>query len=205
MKPTVTLAEICEALGLADSSARRYVKTFKAFFPVASEGFPVRYRSEAVEIMGMIVAAMKERHSRTEIEAALARAGHSRDVEKSSPPVFTTSPLPEILNESVVKMVAKSVAESLAAGQREALEVNRRILAVLEKQTAAIERQNELLENLTRAGVALPGEPPPNSRQEAPGGPKEEQGVVPVMPAQQNASGGKFRPSWWQRLWRRKR
>jgi len=42
MRQTVTLAEICEALGLANSSARRYVKTFKPFFPVASEGFPVR-------------------------------------------------------------------------------------------------------------------------------------------------------------------
>lgn len=204
MKQSVTLAEICSVWGLADSSARRYVKTFKAFFPVVSEGFPIRYRGEAVEIMGMIVAAMKERHSRAEIEAALAHAGHSRDVEKSSPPVFTTSPLPEILNESVVKTVAKSVAENLAAGQREALEVNRRILATLERQTAAIERQNEFLESLVRIGVALPGFPPSNLRQEAQGGPEKEKSVVPEGVAPENGTEGHFRPSWWRRLWKRK-
>lgn len=197
MKQTVTLAEICEALSLADSSARRYVKTFKAFFPVASDGFPVRYRGEAVEIMGMIVAAMKERHSRAEIEAALACSGHSQEVVKSSPPVFTTSPLPEILDEKVVKMVAKSVAESLAVGQREALEVNRRILA-------AIERQNELLERLARAGVALPGEYPSNSPQEAPGGTKEGEDVESGGAVPENASEGRNRPSWWKRLWGRR-
>lgn len=204
MKQAVTLAEICDVWGLADSSARRYVKTFKAFFPVASEGFPVRYRGEAVEIMGMIVAAMKERHSRAEIEAALAHAGHSRDVGKSSPPVFTTSPLPEIINESVVKMMVKSVAESFAAGQLEALEVNRRILATLEKQTAAIERQNELLEQLTRAEVALPRGTPSISLQEAPGGPEGTESTEPGSAAPKNASEGDSRPSWWKRLWKLK-
>lgn len=195
MKQTVTLAEICEALGLADSSARRYVKAFKAFFPVASDGFPVRYRGEAMEIMSMIVAAMKERHSRAEIEAALAHAGHSRDVGKSSPPVFTTSPLPEMLNESVVKMVAKSVAESLAAGQREALEVNREILA-------ALNRQNELLENLARAGVALPGESPSISLQEVLGGPEGTRAIEPAAATPESTSEGKSRSSWLGRFWR---
>lgn len=198
MKQAVTLAEICDVWGLADSSARRYVKRFKAFFPVASEGFPVRYRGEAVEIMGMIVAAMKERHSWAEIEAALAHAGHSRDVGKSSPPVFTTSPLPEIINESVVKMMVTSVAESLAAGQREALEVNRQVLA-------ALNRQNELLENLVRAGVALPRESPLNSLQKAPERPEGEGNVEPEGVGLENASEGRFRPSWWQRLWKRNR
>jgi len=197
MRQTVTLAEICEALGLADSSARRYVKTFKPFFPVASEGFPVRYRPEALEIMGLIVAAMRERLSQAEIEAALTQAGHARDVGKSPPPVFTTTPLPEILNEKVVGMVAKSVAESLAVGQREALEVNRQILV-------ALNRQNELLEGLARAGGALPGETPAISRQEAQEGPETGQATEPAAAAPENASEGNSRPSWWQRLWQRK-
>jgi hypothetical protein len=195
MKSTVTLAEICEALGLADSSARRYVKTFKAFFPVVSEGFPVRYRGEAVEIMGMIVAAMKERRSRAEIEAALARAGHSRDVVKSSSPA-TTSPQFEIVEESVVKMVAKSSAE--------ALEVNRRILAALERQNALLDCQNMLLEKLTLAGVALPGKFPPDSPQEAPGATEEGGVVEPEGAVPENAENGQNRPSWWNRLWKRK-
>lgn len=190
---TVTLAEICETLGLADSSARRYVKTFKAFFPVASDGFPVRYRGEAVEIMGMVMAAMKERRSRAEIEAALARAGHSRDVVKSSSPA-TTSPQFEIVEESVVKMVAKSSAE--------ALEVNRRILAALERQNALLDCQNMLLERLARAGVALPGEPPSNSLQEAPGGPEGGGVMEPEGTAPENALEGRSRRSWWKRLWR---
>lgn len=196
IKQAVTLAEICEALGLADSSARRYVKTFKAFFPVASEGFPVRYRGEAVEILGMIVAAMKERRSRAEIEAALARAGHSRDVVKSSSPA-TTSPQFEIIEESVVKMVAKSSAE--------ALEVNRRILAALERQNALLDCQNMLLEQLVRSGVALPGESPSNSIQEAPEGAEEGEAMETEGGAMKNASEGHFRPSWWQRLWKRNR
>lgn len=186
MKQIVTLAEICDALGLADSSARRYVKAFKAFFPIVSEGFPVRYRGEAVEIMGMIAVAMKERHSRTEIEEALARAGYSRDVEKSSPPVFTTSPLAEILNERVVKIVAKSVTESLVAGQQEALEVNRCILA-------ALERQNELLEQLTRSGMTLPGVFPSNSHQEDRERPDES-------PSAESAETGHNELPWWKRL-----
>ena len=193
MKPTVTLAEICEALGMADSSARRYVKTFKAFFPVASEGFPVRYRGEAVEIMGMIVAAMKERRPRAEIEAALARTGHSRDVVKSSSPA-TTSPQFDIIEESVVKMVAKSSAE--------ALEVNRRILAALERQNALLDCQNMLLEQLARSGVALSEEPPSNSRQEASGGAEEGRAIKPEGEAMGDASEGRSRPSWWKRLLR---
>ena len=191
MKPTVTLAEICEALGMADSSARRYVKTFKAFFPVVSEGFPVRYRGEAVEIMGMIVAAMKERRSRAEIEAAIARAGHSRDVVKSSSPP-TTSPQFEIIEESVVKMVAKSSAETL--------EVNRRILAAMERQNALLDCQNMLLERLVQAGVALPGELPSNSRQEASGRLEEGEDRESVVATSENAEKGQNRPSWWKRF-----
>ena len=142
--------------------------------------------------MGMVVAAMKERLSRAEIEAALVRAGHSRDVVKSSSPV-TTSPHFEIIEESVVKMVAKSSAE--------ALEVNRRILAALERQNALLDCQNMFLEQLARTGVALPGESPSISRQEAPGGSGGRGAVEPEGVAPENASEGLSRSSWWRRLW----
>ncbi|KHK00144.1 hypothetical protein NY78_4441 [Desulfovibrio sp. TomC] len=144
-----------------------------------------------MEIMGMIVAAMKERRPRAEIEAALARAGHSRDVVKSSSPA-TTSPQFDIIEESVVKMVAKSSAE--------ALEVNRRILAALERQNALLDCQNMLLEQLTRAGVALPGEYPSNSLQEAPGGPEGVQATELAVPIPESVSKGQIRLSWWKRL-----
>ena len=125
------------------------------------------------------------------LRPALVRAGHSRDVVKSSSPA-TTSTQFEIVEESVVKMVAKSSAE--------ALEVNRRILAALERQNALLDCQNMLLEQLTRAGVARPGEYPSNSLQEAPGGPKGVQATEPAMPIPESVSRGQIRLSWWKRL-----
>lgn len=73
----------------------------------------------------------------------------------------------------------------------------------IERLALAVERQNEFLENLTRGGVALPGESPQNSRQEAPGGPGEREAAEPEGAAPENASGGRSRPSWWRRLFGR--
>lgn len=73
--------------------------------------------------------------------------------------------------------------------------------ATVERLATAVERQNELLEGLARAGGALPGESPPVSRQKAPGWPEEGQGVVPAMPDSENVLEGNLRSSWWKKIW----
>lgn len=41
MKQTVTVPELCKALGLPETTARRLIRGFEAFFPVATTGRPV--------------------------------------------------------------------------------------------------------------------------------------------------------------------
>lgn len=139
MKRTLTVPEICEALALPETSARRILKAFSHFFPVAAEGRPLRYRPEALEVMRTILEAQKAGTSSSEIEAGLASRGFSRELVGAAnhqPP--TTSQEPNI------EISGKNLAEWLVlqeARQTESLDVNRRLLA-------AVERQNELLANL---------------------------------------------------------
>ena len=184
MKQTVTVPELCKALGLPETTARRFIRGFEAFFPVATTGRPVRYRSEAVEVLRLVVDCHNQGMTQTETEVTLAGSGFAREAEpatKHQPPTANQEPKFELIDES------------LAA----------RLVAALERQNALLERQNELLENLARAGVALPGESPSVSLQEASGRPEGAKVIEPDTAAPENASEGKSRPSWWQRLWGR--
>jgi len=185
MKQTVTVPELCKALGLPETTARRLIRGFEAFFPVATTGRPVRYRSEAVQVLRLVMDCHTQGMTQAETEAVLAGSGFAREAEpaaKHQPPTANQELKIDFINESLAV----------------------RLVAALERQNVLLERQNELLENLARAGVALPGEAPSISLQEAPGGAREGQKVVPVMPAPEKALEGSIRPSWWVRLWKRK-
>jgi len=186
MKQTVTVPQLCKVLGLPETTARRFIRGFGAFFPVATSGRPVRYRSEAIEVLRLVVDCHNRGMTQGETEAALAGSGFAREAEpaaKNQPPTANQEPK------------ADFISEYLAV----------RLATALERQNVLLERQNELLENLARAGVALPGKFPSDSRQEAQEGTEWGQGVVPAMPDQENALKGDFRPSWWKRLFRYKR
>ncbi|WP_083634862.1 MerR family transcriptional regulator [Desulfovibrio sp. DV] len=153
MKQTVTAPELCKAFGLPETTVRRFLRSFEAFFPVVSTGRPARYRIEAVEALRLVVACHAQGQTQTDTEAALAKEGFARDAEptaKDQPPT------------TCQELTLDFFGESLAG----------RLVSALERQNALLERQNELLENLARAGVALSGESPPIPLQEAPGGPE---------------------------------
>jgi DNA-binding transcriptional MerR regulator len=141
MKNTITVPEICKVLTLPETSARRIIKAYPLFFPVAAEGRPLRYRPEALEVMRFILEAQKAGTSSGEIEAGLAGRGFSREVSGTAnhqPPTTNQPPLAEISRENLAEWLV--VQENR---QAEALDVNRRLLA-------AVERQNELLAALVR-------------------------------------------------------
>lgn len=186
MKQTVTAPELCKALGLPETTARRFLRSFEAFFPVVSTGRPARYRIEAVEVLRLVIACHAQGLTQAETETALAKAGFARDAEP------TTKDQPPTPGQ---ELPIDFLGESLAG----------RLVAALERQNALLERQNELLENLARAGVALPGESPSVSSQEAPGGPEGAGATEPDTATPESVSEGNSRPSWWKRLWRRSR
>ena len=139
MKRTLTVPEMCEALALPETSARRILKAFSHFFPVAAEGRPLRYRPEALEVMRTILEAQKAGTSPSEIEAGLASRGFSRELPGTAnhqPPTTNQAPLVEISGKNLAEWLVLQEGR-----QAEALDVNRRLLA-------AVERQNELLANL---------------------------------------------------------
>lgn len=184
MKQTVTAPELCQALGLPETTTRRFLRSFEAFFPVVSTGRPARYRIEAVEVLRLVVACHSQGLTQAETEAALAKAGVAREAEptaKDQPPTAGQELPVDFLGESLVG----------------------RLVAALERQNALLERQNELLEKLARAGVALPEKSPSISLQEAPGGPEGAGAIEPGAAAPENASEGLSRPSWWKRLFGR--
>jgi len=181
MKQTVTAPELCKALGLPETTARRFLRSFEAFFPVVSTGRPARYRIEAVEVLRLVVDCHAQGMTQAETEAILAGSGFAREAEptpKHQPPTANQESKTDFINES--------------------LEV--RLVAALERQNGLLERQNELLENLARAGVALPGESPSISLQKAPEGPEGTGAIEPAAAIPENASEGLSRPSWWRRM-----
>ena len=89
MKQTVTVPEICKALGLPETPARRLIRGFEAFFPVATTGRPVRYRSEALEVLRLVVDYHNRGMTQEEAEAALSGSGFAREAKpaaKHQPP-----------------------------------------------------------------------------------------------------------------------
>lgn len=145
LKQSVTVPEICEALALPETSARRNLKAFSQFFPVAAGGRPLRYRPEALEVMRTILEAQKAGMSSSEIEDGLAARGFSREVSGAAnhqPPTTSQAPSTEISKENLAEWLALQENR-----QVEALDINRRLLA-------AVERQNELLAALVKREVS---------------------------------------------------
>lgn len=144
MKQSVTIPEICVALGLPETSTRRILKAYSPFFPVAFEGRPLRYKAEALEVVKAILEAQKAGTSPGEIEAGLAARGFSRELlgtANRQPPTANQPPLAEMSGKNLAEWLV--VQESRHA---EALDVNRKLLA-------AVERQNELLAALVNRPV----------------------------------------------------
>jgi DNA-binding transcriptional MerR regulator len=210
MKQTVTVPEICEALNLPETSARRLLKRFRRYLPLVSETRPTRYRAETVEIMRLILHGQEQGLAPEEIEFSLRGAGVAMEAPGTTNLHPPQDQLQYIEHAGKILSLAGEIALRLQTKRQGEEDQNgRRILAALERQNAALERQNtllerqnELLEKLAGTGVALPGESPSNSLQEAPGWPKGGGAVEPEGAAPENASEGRSRRSWWERLWR---
>lgn len=212
MKQTVTVPELCEALNLPETSARRLLKRFRDFLPLVSETRPTRYRVETVEIMRLILHGQEQGLPPEDIELSLRGAGVAMEAPGTTNLLPPTNQAQSIEYVGKILGLAGEIAIRLQTKRQDEADQNgKRILATLDRQTAALERQNvllerqnELLENLTRAGVA-PGRATPSiSRQEAQEGPEAGASTEPAAAVPENASEGNSRPSWWQRLFGRK-
>ena len=208
MKQTVTVLELCEALNLPETSARRLLKRFRRYLPLVSETRPTRYRAETVEIMRLILHGQEQGLAPEEIEFSLRGAGVAMEAPGTTNLNPPQNQLQSIEYVGKILSLAGEIAIRLQTKRQDEEDQNgRRILVALEQQATAmerqnalLERQNELLENLARTGVALPGEYPSDSRQEAQEGPEEGEAVEPEGATPENASEGRSRPSWWKRL-----
>ena len=204
MKQTVTVPELCEALNLPETSARRLLKRFRNFLPLVSETRPTRYRAETVEIMRLILHGQEQGLPPGEIELSLRGAGVAMEAPGTTNRLPPTNQPQSIEYVGKILSLAGEIALRLQTKRQDETDQNsKHILASLDRQNALLERQNELLEGLTRAGVTLPEKYPSNLRQEAPGEPEGGKAIEPDTAAPENASEGLSRPSWWQRLWRR--
>lgn len=172
-KPLTTLARQAE---VPEASARRYAETFSPYFRSRKVG-KVRFYDPACMPLLRVISETYAQGSRTpEVEEVLSsRFGQVHEVV--TPRQETTTSLPPA-----------DLAPILQA-----------FTATVERLVTAVERQNELLEQLARAGGARPGESPPNSPQEAPGGPEGAQAELAVS-IPESVSKGRIRLSWWKRL-----
>ena len=175
-KPLTTLARQAE---VPEASARRYAETFSPYFRFRKVGKVRLYDPACVPLLRVISETYAKGSRTPEVEEALSsRFGQVHEVVTPRQETATSPPPADL-------------APILQA-----------FTATVERLATAVERQNELLEGLARARVALPGESPLNSRQEAQEGPEEGQATEPAAAVPENASEGKSRPSWWKRLWR---
>jgi len=205
MKSSLTVPELCEALSLPETSARRLLKRFQRYLPLVSETRPARYRAETVEIIRLILHGQEQGLASEEIESSLRGAGVAIEAPGTTNLLPPTNQSQSIEYAGKILSLAGEIAIRLQTKRQDEADQNgRSILVALERQNTLLERQNMLLEQLTRAGRALPGEYLSNSRQEAPGGPEEEGAVEPEGAASENASEGRSRFPWWKRLFRRK-
>ena len=175
-RPLTTLARQAE---VPEASARRYAETFSLYFRSRKVGKARLYDPACVPLLRVISETYGQGSRTPEVEAVVAaRFGQVHEVVTTHQDTAISTPPAEL-------------APILQA-----------FTATVERLATAVERQNELLEGLARAGVALPGESPSNSRQEAQEGTEEGQEVVSAMPDQESVENGPSRLSWWQRLWR---
>lgn len=173
-KPLTTLARQAE---VPEASARRYAETFSPYFRSRKVG-KVRFYDPACMSLLRVISETYAQGSRTpEVEEVLSsRFGQVHEVV--TPRQETTTSLPPA-----------ELAPILQA-----------FTATVERLATAVERQNELLEQLARAGVARPGESPSNSFQEAPGDPEGAQATELAVSIPESVSKGQIRLSWWKRL-----
>lgn len=175
-KPLTTLARQAE---VPEASARRYAETFSPYFRSRKVGKVRVYDPACIPLLRVISETYAQGSRTPEVEEVLSsRFGQVHEVVTPR-------------QEAATKPPSADLAPILQA-----------FTATVERLATAVERQNELLEGLTRAGGALPGEFPSISRQDAPGGPEEGQAIKPVLAVPENGLGSKSRPSWWKRLWR---
>lgn len=173
-KPLTTLARQAE---VPEASARRYAETFSPYFRSRKVGKVRLYDPACMPLLRVISETYAQGSRTPEVEEVLSlRFGQVHEVLTPRQETLTSPPPADL-------------APILQA-----------FTATVERLATAVERQNELLEKLARAGVALPGESPFISPQEAPGGPEGTGAIEPAAATPESTSEGNPRPSWWKRL-----
>lgn len=69
----LTIADIARHFSLPESTARYYCKRFAAYMPVSGEGRRKRYRKEALDVIRVVLDAMRDARTASGVEATLAQ------------------------------------------------------------------------------------------------------------------------------------
>jgi len=186
----LSVPQVATRAGVSDNTVRRYIGRFPVYFAGKVFDGVMRYPVETAEVVAKISALYQSGSSRGDIEQALTKEFPA-----------THEPTPDSLATTPPPLTAPLMARMVEA--LEGLTDQKRQLEDLARENADLRARVARLEQLARAGVALPGESPPNSLQEAPGGPEGRGAVEQEEATPENASEGRSRRSWWKRLWMR--
>lgn len=149
MKQSTTIPELCKALDLPETSARRLLKRFRQYMPLVSEARPTRYRVEAVEILRLILHGQEQGLAPDEIELSLRGAGVAREAPGTTNHQPPQNQVQSIEFAGKILSLAGEIALRLQTKRQDETDQNgRRILAAMERQNELLERQNELMAQL---------------------------------------------------------
>jgi DNA-binding transcriptional MerR regulator len=150
----LTIAEIAEKLGIAESTARRYAKQFSQFLPSKQIGRTMKYSPQALEILRDTAILFKKGHTSEEVQELLGEKypqSYDGDLvvveDESTLPADLTN-FRELLSQVVKQEIAVSTEELRAEIEdlRDDLEKSQRLNEQLIKQ-----RDERLLQQIHQA------------------------------------------------------
>lgn len=169
----LSIADIARHFGLAESTARYYCKRFAAHIPSTGEGRRRRYRPETLEVVALVLQAMRESRTASEVDELLSGA-FPRNAEVSELPATRPSDAgeragPEDRGEQEEEATAASALPAFRTGalsaRRDLLPAaSPAVLQLLERQTCALEGMLQVFLLLVER---LPQPAPPASEDHA--------------------------------------
>lgn len=152
--PLLSIADIARHFGLPESTARYYCKRFADHIPSTGEGRRRRYRTETLDVIALILDAMRKSRTAAEVDELLS-AAFPRNAEVSLlPERANTEDAPTPLLSRDAHIPPDTVA-SFPAGSPA-------ILQLLERQTCALEGMLQvfrlLLDRLPQAAAQVSGD-----------------------------------------------
>lgn len=148
MDKLLTVSELSKITEIPESTVRRYLSRFEAYFPFDARGKGKKYRPESVEVLKQIALLYSEGYQANEIEPMLANRFS-----------FTIDNSPEATTQPQYKPVEQQFQEF----KDQQNEFNRQLLEKLDQQQEYIKK---LLEERNQSSLQNPEELQPEEKKE---------------------------------------